>query len=367
MMRITSGMMMSNYRNALGNNLSRLNDENGKISSEMRFSRASDDPVAAMKTLKTYRQLANTDQYQQSVSETSSWMTATESAVSTVDKILTTANSTIVAAKNGTYSSGDAANQAKSVDSYQQELLQTLNSTFNGQYIFGGSDNSSQPFKIGTADESDLAASAGAFDNTASVTGKLLYNIPNTKTYVPVSAISNAKSGDPNYTYSINNPTMKYSMPVDVGLGITTDTSKNVVSGTAFESATSALDFLCQNFTGASTGAQSENIVDSLGDASTQLKSGTTPKLDDALNMVKSTQDSELKATVVIGEKSKTLGFLSDKLTNDNTNLNARLSTIADIDITEEYTKYQTDQQVYNASLSIGTNILQHSIFDFLK
>jgi flagellar hook-associated protein 3 FlgL len=115
------------------------------------------------------------------------------------------------------------------------------------------------------------------------------------------------------------------------------------------------------------TATSSENIVDSLAGASQQLNSGATPQLDDALNMVQSTQDAELKTTVVVGEKSKLLDYIGNKLTDDNTNLTSRLSTIADVDVTQESTNYQMDQMVYQASLSIGSTILQHSLIDFLK
>jgi flagellar hook-associated protein 3 FlgL len=370
-MRITAGMMMSDYQKTLESNLNRLNDESDKISSERKFSRGSQDPVAAMKTLRTNRQIANVSQYQQNVSEATSWMTATESSVKNVDQILQSANEMIVQAKNGTYNVSDAQNQAKSIDGYQQEIVDTLNSTFNGQYIFGGTASGPQPFKIGTAADltganADVDTKVTAF-GSGQVVGKLLYNIPNTNTYVPVSAINNSTTGDPgtsDYKYSINNPAMKYSMPVDLGLGIKTDAAThNVVGGTAFESSTSALDFLILN----PTGTSSVNIVDSLAGASQQLNSGATPLLDDTLNMVQSTQDAELKSTVVVGEKSKLLDYIGNKLIDDNTNLTSRLSSIADVDITQESTNYQMDQMVYQASLSIGSTILQHSLIDFLK
>lgn len=369
-MRITPTMMMNDYQNTLESNLGRLNQESEKVSTERKFSRASEDPVDALKTLRTYRELAGTDQYQESAKETGDWVNDVGSALKTVDGILSSANSLLVASNSGTYNADDAKTHATSLDSYQDELMQTLNSSFNGQYVFGGDASGPAPFKIGTQD--DLSGSKPDIDTsvtnfgTDAVVGKLLYNIPGTSQYVPVSAINNSTSGDPKtsvYKYSINNPAMKYSMPVDVGMGIKTDSSHSVVNGTAFDASTSALDFLCQNMTGTS----SENIVDSLGNAADQLRNSTTPKLDDAMQMVSDTQNAELKSTVTVGEKSKMLGFLNSKLTTDNTNLTSRLSTIEDVDITSESTNFMMDQMVYNASLSISSTILQHSLIDFLK
>ena len=368
-MRITQTMMMSNYKNSLDGSLGRLSDESDKIASQRQFSRASDDPVSAIKTLRAYRQLAVTDQYQQSEQEASTYMTSTESAVKNINSVLTSANSLILQAKNGTYSNGDATTQAQSIDSYQKEIVESLNQAYNGQYLFGGSTSGPQPFKIGTADDfsgpnADMDTSGGFTSDQ--VVGKLLYNVPNTNTYIPVSVINNSTDsggGDPMYKYSVNNPDMKYTMPIDVGLGNKIDANGNVVQGTAFDASTSALDFLLQNVTSGS----SENVVDALGDASAQLKAGDTSQLDSTLTMVQNTQDSEIKTTVDIGEKGKMLGFLDAKFTSDTTNLNSLLATVADVDITTESTKYEMDMMVYNASLSVGTNILQKSLIDFLK
>jgi flagellar hook-associated protein 3 FlgL len=360
-------MMMSNYQQELSDNLNRLNNDSNKVSSEKNFTRASQDPIGAMEALKTTRQLASVTQYQQSVTSTTSWMNSAESSVKTVDSILQSSSETLTAAKNGTNNAGDDSNYAASVDSYQQEMLETLNSTFNGQFIFGGNASGNPPFKAGTAD--DLSGAGADIDTTGGFTsdqveGKLLYNIPNTSVYIPVSAVNNVTDPtDPNYKYSINNPAMKYTMPVDVGLGMKTDSSGNVASGTAFDASTSALDFLAQNI----SAGGSTNVYDTLGTVSTQLKAGDNTQLDTPLSLTQSTQDSELKTNVVIGEKSKMLGFLGTQLTSESTNLTTSLSGVEDADVTAAMTNFSMSQMVYQASLQISSDVLQNSLIDFLK
>jgi len=366
-MRITSSMMMNKYKDSLSSNLGRLSDDSDKISSQRKFTRGSQDPIGALKALKTSHQLENVDQYQASIDETSSWLGAVESNVKIVDQIIQVANSTIIAAKNGTNSPTDGANYAISLENYSQEMLQTLNSSFKGQYIYGGADNGNVPFKMGTADD----LTTGSINDTvtftpAQVEGKLLYNIPNTNKYVPVSVINS----DITNPYSVNNPDMKYTMPVDLGLGMKTDAGGNVVPGTAFEASTSALDFLVQNITydsGTPTVPTSNNLIDEFNSAAQTLRGGDNSQLNGTFDILTSTQNSELKATVVIGSKSKMLDFLSEKMTTDNTNLTTRLSTIEDIDTTEAMLNYSVSQMVYNASLSISSQVLQHSLIDFLK
>ena len=386
-MRITPTMMMNDYQNYLDDSLNRLNDDSQKISSGRTFDRGSQDPAGAMQALQASRQLAVVTQYQQSNTEATSWINNSASAIQTVNSLLQSANSTILEAQNGTNDANDETDYSASIDSYQQELLETLNSTFSGQYVFGGTSTGNSPFKVGTADDlasgslNDLDTSTPTTFAANQVVGKLLYNIPNTGKYIPVSAINNIpastvalSASDPGYNaysaYSINNPAMKYTMPIDMGLGMKTDSSGNVVTGTAFDASNSALDFLCQFSAGTSSGnppAPSDNIYDTFAETSAQLSSGDTSGLDNALDLVQNTQDSELKSSVMLGEKSKMLTFLGNNLTSENTNVTTSLSNIEDTDITQASTTYSMDQMAYQASLEISSTVLQHSLIDFLK
>lgn len=340
-MRVTSSMMMSSYMDSISSDLDRINSNSDQISSEQKFSRGSEDPVAAMKTLKANHSLTTIEGYQSSCSEMTSWMQATESAIQTLNSVLTDASGTITSAVNGTMNSSDDVHNATALTNYQQEILQALNSTFNGRYVFGASESDPAPFKVG--DDSD----------GASAKGKLMSYDYKTKTYQLVSG-----SG----INADNKNSYKLTMPVDLGMGLKLDSSNNVVEGTVLEGATSALDFLCQK-----VNSQNTNIYDELGKVVDQLNSGDHTGITKVVDTITDCQDKVLNTQVEVGEKTKMIQFMSNKMVTDKYNITTKISDLQDTDITEAIANLKMSQMVYDASLSISSSVLQRSLIDFLK
>jgi flagellar hook-associated protein 3 FlgL len=341
-MRMTIGMIMDSYNGTLSDNLNALNSSFNQISSQRKFSRASDDPSAAMQTLNSLHNINDLQQYKSNIDQTTSWMNSTESNVNTINQIVQSAQETLTSANNsGTLSDSDNKTNALTLQNLQSEILQTLNETFNGRYFYGGSKSGPAPFKAG------VAAADGAAND-----GKLMYyDYKVTSAYVPFSSIN-----------SNNVDSMKLTMPVDVGLGMKFASGK-VEPGTAFESSTSSIDMMSSNMTAAGC----QNIYDILGSAITKLQSGGHVDLGSELASSQQAYDSILSTTVNIGEKTKMLNFLSDRNQTQDANEQTRLSQVSDVDTTQAITNYQMRQMVYQASLSVGAKIMQPSLIDFMK
>lgn len=338
-MRMTTSMMMDSYNGTLSDNLNSLNTSFNQISSQRKFSRASDDPTAAMQSLKSIHSLNDIQQYKSNIDQTTSWMNTTESNVNIINQIVLSVQETFTTANNSaTRNSTDNKISAQTLQSVQSQLLQTLNSTFGGRYIFGGSENGPAPFKAGDA----------------ATDGKLMYfnTQGNPPAYVPFSSIN-----------TTNISGMQMEMPVDVGLGMQVDVNGKVAKGTAFESATSGIDLMSFNMT--NTGCQ--NLYDTLTSAINKLQAGSNVDLSSELGTSQQAYDSVLSTTVNIGEKTKMLTFLSDKNVVQNTNETTKLSQVSDVDTTQAITDYQLREMVYRASLSVGTKIIQPSIIDFMR
>jgi flagellar hook-associated protein 3 FlgL len=347
-MRMTLGMIMDNYNSTLSDNLNLLNSSFSQISSQKKFSRASEDPTAAMQTLNSLHNINDLQQYKTNIDQTTSLMNTTESTVNTVNQIVVSAQETITAANNsGALSDTDNQTHALSLQSLQGEILQTLNTTSGSSYVFGGSQDGPAPFRAGVAAD-------GATPDGVTNEGKLMYyNSKGTPPgYIPFRTIN-----------TTNVDAMQVSMPVDVGLGMQVDSTGKVAAGTAFESATSAIDMLSSSMT--ATGNQ--NIYDTLGSAVTKLQVGGAVDLGTELADSQKEYSSVLSTTVSIGEKTKMLTFLGDRNTTQDSNQQTRLSQVSDVDTTKAITDYQMRQMVYQASLSVGTKIMQPTLFDFMK
>lgn len=378
-MRITNSMMMKKYAESLSDSLNQVDRYSQQVTSGTKFTRASEDPTDAVTSLKLMEQLSQVGSYQSSAGTASTWLKTTETSVKTIDSILQSASETVTAAKNGTNTGSDLANYEKSLTNYQQELLQTLNQTSGSQYVFGGSTTGNPPFKIGTA--ADVSTDMVSLSGTGAITftgtddgiaghqnivGLLLYNIPNTDTYIPVSDIgtgavpTGATPGDIGY-YTTRNSAMSYTESIDLGMGEQVS-DYQVTGGTAMNVATSPLDFLVVDSDGTTA-----NLYDQLGKVVTQLKNGDSSGLGGLLDLVGTTQDEESKTVVEVGSKEQMCTFMTNKFTNDNTNLQSSLSSAMDVDSAQTITNYIQSQAVYQAAQSICSNVMQHSLFDFLK
>lgn len=343
-MRISTSMMMKNYTKTLDDKLTNVDKYSNQVSSSRKFQRASEDPVAAMQTIESCHAYVDNRQYATSETNANSWMQATESTVDQLNSILKSAQEKATEAINGTNNDSDRQNLAMAMGSYRDELVQTLNTSFSGRYIFGEGSDGKPPFKMGTTAEDGAAND-----------GKLMYYNYKATTpgYVAVGSITKTDASS-----------MKLTMPVDLNMGLQI-TGNSVKSSTAFEAATSGLDTIISDFSGASGTAT--NIVDKLTDAVSNLNSGNIAGLSTILGDVQKAQSAVLKVDVGIGEKSKMLSFISSKLTDDETNITNRLASSMEVDSVEAIMKLNISKTVYNESMSITSTVLQQSLIDFLK
>ena len=378
-MRITNSMMMKKYAQSLSESLNQVDRYSQQVTDGTKFDRASEDPTDAVTSLKLMQQLSQVASYKSSAGTASTWLQVSETSVKTVDSILQSAGETVTAAKNGTNTGDDLANYAKSLQSYQEELLQTLNQTSGSQYVFGGSTAGNPPFKIGTAADvgTDMVTLSGAgavtFTGTddgvaghQNIVGLLLYNIPNTDQYIPVSDIgtgavpSGAAPSDIGY-YSTRNSAMSYTSSIDLGMGEQVS-DYQVAGGTSMNVATSPLNFLVVDSDGTAA-----NLYDVLGKTAVQLEQGDSSGLGSLQYLIGATQNEESKTVVEIGSKEQMCTFMTHKFANDDTNLQSSLSKAMDVDSAQAITNYIQSQAVYQAAQSICSNVMQHSLFDFLK
>lgn len=342
-MRISTTMMMNNFAKTLDDKLGNVDKYSNQVSSSRKFQRASEDPVEAMETIESCHEYAENQQYLSNDESASSWLQATESTTDQINSILKSAKEKATEAVNGTNNQSDHNNLATALQSYRDEIVQTLNSSFSDRYIFGQNSDGKPPFKIGTA------ADGGAAND-----GKLMYYNYNAATpgYVAVDSISQSDVDG-----------MKLTMPVDLNMGMQVSGGK-VKQGSAMETATSGLDVIISGY---DASGKATNIVDQLTDAVSNLKNNNISGLNSILGDVEDAQNAVLKANVDIGEKDNMLDFLNSKLTDDQTNITGRLGDTMEVDSTQAIMKLNISKTVYNESMSIASTVLQQSFIDFLK
>jgi len=128
-----------------------------ELSSGLRVSSLSDDPVAAGEASLLSSSISQDDSFVETASTTQSLMQVADSALSSVVTQLTSALSLAVAGSNGTESAPDLTSLSQQLGSIRDQVVSLANTSYQGTYIFAGSQGNVQPF---TVDNSTSPATA---------------------------------------------------------------------------------------------------------------------------------------------------------------------------------------------------------------
>jgi flagellar hook-associated protein 3 FlgL len=130
--------------NAAANRLATANEA---VSSEKKIQLASDDPLVASRAV-TYRSyVSQISQYQDNADAATGWQKATDSALSDLNDVITSAKELATEAASSTCSDTDKASIKTQIETLQTQALADMNTTYAGRYIFGGYSTSEAPYK----------------------------------------------------------------------------------------------------------------------------------------------------------------------------------------------------------------------------
>ena len=139
-MRITTKMMQSTSLRNLNINKSLQEKLTNQMSTGKKITRPSDDPVIAIRALKLNSSLDKIDQYyEKNASDAQSWLELTESALHTVNEILTNdIRNNIISAKSSYKTVEDRQAVITHLQKAMEEIYATGNADSGGRSIFTG-------------------------------------------------------------------------------------------------------------------------------------------------------------------------------------------------------------------------------------
>ncbi len=142
---------VTNLTAALDQSASQEDTLTSELSSGLRVASLSDDPVAAAQSTLLGSSIAQDDSFVQTASGESSLLQVTDSTLGDVVTQVTSAISAAVAGNNGTaLNASDLASVAQSLSGIRDQVLSLANTSYQGQYLFGGSQGSTPPFTLDT-------------------------------------------------------------------------------------------------------------------------------------------------------------------------------------------------------------------------
>ena len=311
-MRVTNNMLLSNYLRNISSNLGTVGKMQQQMASGKRITKISDDPIGAISSMQIRVKLYKSEQYQKNVDRALTWLDETESSVLELNDIIKRAYETAVGMSTDTMDDDERSAAAQLVKQLRDHVVTIGNAKSNDKYIFGGYNVSNAPFEVVAP-------------------GQITYNGINIKT------------GDVDDLNALAQDSISYS----VGFNITMDVSTTGV---------------------ALFGTGDNNLYNVLDDFYNALEANApSSELTGFIAKLQNGQSDVLSIAAEIGGKVNRLELIQNRFDEDILTYTDRKSNIEDVDQAEAIMNYKMAQAVYEASLQIGSNIIQPSLVNFLK
>lgn len=300
-------MLVSNMTYNLNNTLQRLEKLQFESSKGKKFRVPSDDPIGASKSLKFNTDISKVEQYIRNAKDASSWMKETESALKEINAVLHRANELTVQAANGP-NTEDLDKINDEIKELKGHLIQVANSTYAGRSLFTG-------FKT----DKELLDKDGNYNVNIGLDEVFVYNV-----------------------------------------GVAETVNVNTLANRVFGSNTADYD------SGVSEGTEAY-LIKVFDDLETALESKNQTGIQEALGNIKDSMNQVLSVTAEIGAKANRLELTQNKLEDQLISLKDLLSFNEDVSLPEAMMKLAIEENVYRASLGVGSRIIQPSLMDFLR
>ena len=207
----------------------------------------------------------------------------------------------------------------------------------------------------------ELAVQASNDTNTEDDRKKMKEEIAQIR--MQIRDVANTKIGD-NYIFSGTHTDLSLFVNGQVNPNITTGAGKsieiNVFEGISININTPAKDlfsdidsFMANLETLLESGATSTDISDTLGDGATTELSGLFEKV--------------LSARSSVGARQNRIEMMENRIDLQEVNVTKRKSENEDTDYALAITQMTTAQAIHQASLSVGANIIQQTLVDFIR
>jgi len=142
---------ITNLTASLDQSTSEENTLTSELSSGLRVATLADDPVAVAQSTLLGSSISRDDTFVQTASNESSRLQVADSTLGEVVTQVTSAISAAVAGNNGTLNASDIVSVAQQLSGIRDEVLSLANTSYQGQYLFGGSQGSTPPFTLDTS------------------------------------------------------------------------------------------------------------------------------------------------------------------------------------------------------------------------
>jgi flagellar hook-associated protein 3 FlgL len=282
-----------------------MNDTQLQLSSGRKINKPSDDPVGITYSLRYRAELSSNEQYTKNVDSALSWLDYNDTVLGQAGDVVQKIRELSVQAATGSNPQSALDSINKEVMQLKEQLVDISNSTLNGKYIFNGEQYNTKPY--------DFAKGAdGTYDVSKAIT---------------------TDSGQIHFVVGEN-----------VRLPIST-TGNDVFGNTG----------------------DTDNLFAIINQLSSALKSGDSAGISAQLSSVDTRMEKILTARSEIGAKTNRVELMQDRLGDLNVNLTDLQAKTEDADYEGLIMNSKIQENIYNASLSVGAKIISTTLVDFIR
>ena len=324
-MRITNSSMIRSHMYDTQNNLTNMSKINQQISTGKVINTVSDDPYKAIRIMNMNNEIKYTEKYNSNIDETVGWMNTTDGALESTGNLLNEIKETILKVGNGTYSQNEMKSLNEDMNEKIKQLADTLNSTYGGKYLFGGSSVDDAPITVienpdGTVKlEFSKDKNGQTIPNTDDLKADISSGI-NIDYNISVGEILNIKDGNGNTVNLLDEINNLSTLMNDIANGDEQTAAK----------------------------------------AKETLLNDTKGKIDTLFDHVVNERTS-LGVRVSTAEKIK-------EFNNENIlSMKSILSQDQDTDVVEKFIELKSAEMIYQASIQVGAKLIQPTILDYIR
>lgn len=157
-MRITDSMMSNNFINSLNQTKSLIDKLSVQIATQTKIQKPSDSPGGTIRINRLNSQISQSEAYNNNIQNGISFI---DNSIMAMERIQseTSQNLTKLTELENATNGGDFTSYADAIDLSLKAIMDSANAQYDGKYIFGGTDYSSEPFGM-TADDKAVEVKA---------------------------------------------------------------------------------------------------------------------------------------------------------------------------------------------------------------
>jgi len=303
-LRVTQSMMHLQLSRNLNRNMSQMEQIQQQTTTGRKINKASDDPVGITYSLRYRTELAANEQYKENVDSAISWLDFNDTVLGQAGEVLKRIKDLTVQGSNGTNPGVALENVKNEIEQLKTQLIEIGNSKMNGKYVFNGEQ----------FDKALFDKNAAGFDAKA----------------------VGGDQGIINYAISAN-------MNIDINF------SASQVFGDADPAGTTNNVF-----------SVLDRVIAGLSAGDYQAVSAELPNIDASMDRV-------LNVRAEVGARINRLELMENRLTDLSINLTDMKSKTEDADYELLLINAQINENIYQATLSVGAKVISKSLVDFLR